>query len=343
MSAEQLMKLKPRLELVLELNGKPVIDRETIEILRGIRTLGSILRAARSLGVPYSRAWEKLAKAERELGVRLVEARRGGRERGGTRLTDAGELVLKLYEKYEHRLGRVAMRPSAQVAMPDLVVAGSHDPLLELVIGRVRVEYKLDVEVSWVGSAGGLAALMMGDADVAGVHLYDEERGVYNEPFIERYWLKGRVAIIASFYRELGLAYRPDKPIRDVSDLLTGEYRLANRNLGSGTRHMLDVLLKRCGLEPEKAEDVIPGYNTEYRTHTEVVEAVARGEADVCLTLRAAAETRGLYFKPLLWERYDVLALKERLSKRGVRALSEALSRSSLGLMVKRLPGYKLA
>ena len=58
-----LEKLRPRLALVLEIDGKPVVDRELAEILRAVRSLGSLLRASRSLGIPYSRVWDRIARA----------------------------------------------------------------------------------------------------------------------------------------------------------------------------------------------------------------------------------------------------------------------------------------
>ena len=339
-----LEELRPRLELILEADGKPVVDGELAEILRAIKSVGSLLRASRALGLPYSRVWDRIARAERELGTRLIEARRGGREKGGARLTEAGERVLELYEKYERALGaRPLARGLGEMPMPDLVVAGSHDLLLELLVGRIRVERRLDVEVSWIGSAGGLAALMLGDADVAGSHLYDEETGEYNEPFLDKYWLRRRVEFVGHYFRELGLAYRPDKPVRSIRDLLEGGYRLANRNPGSGTRHVLEIFLRREGVGVEEAARLIPGFDSEYRTHTDAVEAVARGEADVALTLRAVAKSRGLEFTSVLWERYDLIALKKSLGKSGVRALVEVLHSDSARELASRLPGYRLS
>ncbi len=336
-----LRKLKPRVLVVLELDGKVVVDEELADILRGIRSTGSLIKTARSLGKPYSRAWEKVARAERLLGLKLVEARRGGYKRGGTRLTKAGEEVLRIYEDYRERLGAHVSKKVLTGKMPDLVVIGSHDPLLELLVGRVKTKMGLDVEVSWVGSAGGLAALMTGDADIAGVHLYDEESGEYNEPFLDRYWLRGHVVLVKGYCRELGLVFRPEKPVKSIRDLLSGEYRLANRNLGSGTRHMLEVLLRREGVEPEEAAKVIPGYETEYRTHTEVAEAVARGDADVGLALRVVAEPRGLGFLSVAWERYDLVVSKNSLDKEGVKALLGLLSSPFLKELISRMPGYK--
>ena len=55
--------------------------------------------------------------------------------------------------------------------------------------------------VGIIGSAGGLANVMLGEADVAGVHLKDPETGVYNTPFLAKYWLDDKAVVIKGFKR----------------------------------------------------------------------------------------------------------------------------------------------
>jgi len=337
MNADLPLRLKPKVELFLEYGGKRLVDSELISILKAVRSTGSLLKASKVLSLPYSRVWERVTRAERELQIKLLEARRGGR--GGARLTDSGASLIKLYEEMERELGWKCGMLGASYQR-GLVIMGSHDPLLELVAARLRHRGEV-MRVSWIGSAGGLAALMIKSADVAGVHLYDKKTGKYNEPYFERYWLKGRVVRIAGYYRELGLAYRKDKPLKGLRDLLTGKYRLANRNVGSGTRVMLEALLSEEGVSADEASKRIPGFETEYTTHTEVVEAVASGSADAGLTVRAAAEAKGLGFLSLKWELYEIVALKESLRKDRVRRLLKALSSCEVGELMAFLPGYR--
>jgi molybdate transport system regulatory protein len=59
-------------------------------LLRAIESCGSLRSAADSLGISYRKAWGDLKKAERILGVRLIDRTRGGSAGGGMVLTDAG-------------------------------------------------------------------------------------------------------------------------------------------------------------------------------------------------------------------------------------------------------------
>ena len=66
-------------------------------LLCGIRDNGSLNKAAKNMGMAYSRAWSILKQAEKELGFSLVE-RNGAK---GSSLTDKGLQFLSLYEEME--------------------------------------------------------------------------------------------------------------------------------------------------------------------------------------------------------------------------------------------------
>jgi len=76
------------------------------------RLLGAVekersLRAASDvLGISYRKAWGDLKKAERVLGVRLVEKQRGGRAGGQTALTPEGKKWVAAYARLREDLER---------------------------------------------------------------------------------------------------------------------------------------------------------------------------------------------------------------------------------------------
>jgi len=66
-------------------------------LLQTIQTQGSLRAASDILGISYRKAWGDLRKAERALGVRLVEKQRGGKAGGRTALTGLGKKWVAAY------------------------------------------------------------------------------------------------------------------------------------------------------------------------------------------------------------------------------------------------------
>jgi len=342
-----LKKLRARGTLILEVDGVGVIDEDLAKLLLLIEKAGSILSASKVLRTAYSRSWEMIARAERVLKVDLIKPRRGGRRGGGARLTKNGKKILNRYlEEYQRMFGRRLNIEEAKVVAPELVYAGSNDLLLEHIFGLLRDRGVEHIEAAWRGSSGGLSLLMLGEADLAGIHLYDSSSSEYNVPFLQKYWLEERVALIRGYEREIGFASKTtfDDPI---GALIRGEIRLINRNLGSGTRIYLDYLVKerakQLGIGFRKASKNIKGYGNEVNTHLEVARAIAMGKADIGLTLRSTAERYGLEFKPLKWEKFDFAVAFDKLGKKPMKKFLEVLRSEELKEIASRLAGYRVS
>lgn len=192
-----------------------------------------------------------------------------------------------------------------------IIVSGSHDFLLSTSLGKMR-EHGASIELHWTGSAGGLACIVMGDCDLAGIHILDPETGEYNTRAFESLGLHGSGVLIRGYERAQGfLSRRPMSLEEIIRGLLSGELRLANRQAGSGTRILLDYLLSewagKLGVPPEEIPVRVRGYDTVYKTHLDVAEAVSRGDADVGLGLRHASNLYGLYYTHVRWEHYDLV------------------------------------
>jgi len=236
-------------------------------------------------------------------------------------------VILDEGEKVRVRLLTREFRP------PHLVIVGSHCLGLELLLKILREDYPwLVFKTVNVGSAGGLAALRRGEADIAGVHLLDEETGQYNIPFLERYGLGGRVALFRGYQRRQGFLVAKGNPkqFKGVQDLLRPDICMINRNPGSGTRILLDLHLRRLaeklGLSFEELTSKVKGYEVEARSHSAVASAIAQGRADVGLGIETIASQYGLDFIPLTLEQYDFAVRLESLSKPSVQAFLQTLS-----------------
>jgi molybdate transport system regulatory protein len=68
-----------------------------------IGELGSIRRAAASMGMSYRKAWLLVQKMQRTFDSPVVTAATGGVAGGGTQLTELGSTLLKIYRRVERR------------------------------------------------------------------------------------------------------------------------------------------------------------------------------------------------------------------------------------------------
>ena len=221
------------------------------------------------------------------------------------------------------------------------VIIGSHDMALELLCEQVRKHAQfeeMDLVCLPVGSLDGLIALRQGVAHLAGCHLLDPQSGEYNLPYARHFFPDEQVSLITLAHREQGLMLAPGNPhaVNGLSDLARPQIRYVNRNKGSGTRIWLDNQLKQLGLPTDR----ISGYELEVRTHTQVAETIARGQAGAGLGLRAAAQHYNLDFIPLFQERFDLVTLEAQFSNPQLLPLLEHLQSEDFRSSVAGLAGY---
>ncbi len=79
---------------------------EDAQFLEMIEQTGSIQRACGCVHMSYTRGWTRLRDMEREFGMKLTDRSVGGKEGGGTALTEEGRELLKAYRQYVHELLR---------------------------------------------------------------------------------------------------------------------------------------------------------------------------------------------------------------------------------------------
>lgn len=223
----------------------------------------------------------------------------------------------------------------------EMHIIGSHDIALD----RIVVGAGISAKIINVGSFGGLEAVRRGDADVAGIHMLDEETGTYNVPFVERHGVRNAV-LVGGYLREQVLMFPRGNPkgISGIRDLLRSDIIMVNRQRGTGTRMLLDSHLRKLageiGMTFDEVTRRIRGYWSEAKTHTAVAAAVAQGRADIGVGIRYAAEMYGLEYITIGWERYDFLVNLSSMDRPAMVRFLEYL-RNGAREIVEGLPGYR--
>jgi len=256
----------------------------------------------------------------------------------------AGEKTTRNYTEKFYRAGSQAMAVHLLVAPdagsnPMLVVLGSDDFALQLLADELNSDSSNgQVVASSVGSLDGLIALRQGLADVAGCHLFDAPSGDYNVPYLRHLFPDRALEVVTLTHREQGLMSRKggQRRVSTIGDLAEAHLRFVNRNRGSGTRVWLDTQLGVLGIDGA----AVDGYDVELTTHADVASAVASGQADVGLGIRAAAEQHELEFIPLFTERYDLVFDARRVGDADVSRLRERMESKGFRSRVDTLLGY---
>jgi molybdate-binding protein len=171
-------------------------------------------------------------------------------------------------------------------------------------------------------------------------HLPDRASGDFNVAQARRVLARtgGLVVTYASW--EQGFVVPPGNPkgLRGVADLARPEVRLVNRELGSGSRALIDELLAGARVPPS----ALSGYDRVVTSHLAVARAVGSGAADVGIGLRALAHACGLDFVPLADVRFDLVIPRDHLEHPAVAVLLEVLQSRALRTELAALPGYSV-
>ena len=223
-----------------------------------------------------------------------------------------------------------------------IVAIGSHDVSLDLLGSELRRKgTPVSLASANVGSLGGLMALSRGEAHLAGTHLLDEATGEYNLPFVKRH-LKGQDVVVVNLVRRIqGLIVQPGNPrsLTSLEDLARDSVTYVNRQHGSGTRVLLDYMLRQSGLPADR----VRGYEREEYTHLAVAAAVAGGRADAGMGVLSAARALKMDFVPLADEQYDLVIPRAHYESELLAPLLELVRSDEFRDAVLALGGYDVS
>jgi molybdate transport system regulatory protein len=114
---------KPHAHIRLDFSGTCSIGPGKIRLLEGIERSGSLSAAARALGMSYRRAWLLLHATNEGFQDPVVELSVGGKDGGGTRLTEFGKQLIADYRAFEAAVDALAVKSFAAVRLSDKSVA----------------------------------------------------------------------------------------------------------------------------------------------------------------------------------------------------------------------------
>jgi len=185
-------------------------------------------------------------------------------------------------------------------------IVGSHDLSLDIMRDLMKKAHpETDLLSTHTGSLSGILAVKKGVADLCTTHIYDDRENVYNIPVIERYLAGENVILLHIAKRQQGLVVQKGNPkgIAGIEDVGREDIKFINRQFGSGTRILIDLLLREKGIRKE----AIHGYEREESSHTAIGIMVRESVADAGVAIYAVAKLFSLDFIPLAEEEYDLV------------------------------------
>lgn len=218
-----------------------------------------------------------------------------------------------------------------------LVLAGSHDPLLDW---SVR-ESGSGLATLCQGSGDGAGRLLEGTAMLAGLHLIDPVSGHYNQP--QQLGLGGLRDLVILHWarRRQGLLLRPDSnlKIHALADLPRTNALVARRQPAAGADSLFRWLLERERIDWESLH-----FSTEISlSEDDLALAVREGEADTGLAVEAVARRHGLRFIPLHEEQFDLAMRRWSYFQPPVQQLMAFVQTTRFRERAAALGGYDIA
>jgi molybdate transport repressor ModE-like protein len=325
-------------------NGGPMdLDARLLPALEAIQSTGSVSQAAILLKVSYRFLWGLILRWGDLLGSPLALLERGR----GAKLTSFGDKLLWADKRMTARMSplldsmaselELELQPMLSRKTEVLRIHASHGFAVEA-LREELANSAAPVELKYVGSREALMSLADGKCDLAGFHV---PIGNLEARALKQFlpWLdQPGLVLIELAKRCQGLMTQIDNPkrIRRLKDLAKLDGRFVNRQPGSGTRVLFDLLLEQENIDGSK----ITGYNLVEYTHAAVAAFVASGMADVGFGIETGARRFGLHFIPVVTERYLFLCRRNALTRPEIQSALGIMQSDTFKGKVDELPGY---
>jgi molybdate transport repressor ModE-like protein len=324
-------------------SGQAVSLPVLLGLLEAVRSLGSISQAAASRGISYRHAWGLLREFNEQFGAELVHKSRGQ----GTVLSPLADKLIWADKRISARLSPMLDSLASELQQelasllderpPALRLTASHGFAVAALVNRLEQQDVL-VDLQYRNSTEAVIALARGECDLAGFHLpVGEHEGAAAAKYLA--WLDpARHMLIHLAFRMQGIFVAKGNPkdIRSLADLARSDVRFVNRQRGSGTRLLLELLLDSEGVAP----DAINGFDSAEFTHAAVAAYVASDMADASFGVETAARRFDLDFVPIIRERYFFACSREATAAPLVAAALAVMESDGFKDTLAALAGY---
>lgn len=300
--------------------AKPLDTAILLKLLLSIQKNGAIAQAARDVGLSYRYAWGLLREGEALFGEALMLTERGR----GTSLTPLAEKLVWADRRIHARLTplleslaselETELDKMAKLKLSKIRMSASHGFAVAALLLQM-IEAHLPIELNYRNSTDAVSALARRECDLAGFHV---PLGKFQAPAIAMYRHcldENNHCLIQLAIRTQGLFVPAGNPnqLLTLQDLSRPGVRFVNRQVGSGTRKLLELMLQDADIPSNS----INGFESAEFTHSAVAAYIASGMADVGFGVQTAATRFNLDFIPMVRERYffalPVAALDEPL------------------------------
>ncbi len=337
-------KIQLHYNLVPETKPAASLGNPFIALLSCVREQGSIAAAARQMGLSYRHVWGELKRWEADLGIELLHWGKGQ----SAQLTSFSEKLIWAERQTQARLApqidslRADLeRTFAQAFDPSfhlLTMYASHDDALPALRDHMG-QQGLHLDVRFCGSVDAIRALNEERCVIAGFHCLEQpKRSSVAAQSYRKLLERGKHKIIGFATREQGLVVRAGNPLglKSLQDVVTKKARFAQRSQGSGTRVLLAELMQQAKLSLADLQNTA----LEEPSHSAIAQAVASGEAQTGLAIKAAAHNLGLDFVPLAQENYWLVCLKSALESEPITHLRQFLETQDWQHKLAQISGY---
>jgi len=263
------------------------------------------------------------------------------------RLTPFGEKLIWADKRIGARLAPTLQSLSSELqselerallSVTDLLRVSASHGFAVATLHDVLLERGTPVELRYTTSEEAVRALAADQCDLAGFHA---PIGELEPAAIARYATAlgdGPLSIIHLATRSQGiiLPHGNPKGVATLADLTRRDIRFVNRQPGSGTRILLELLLGKAGIDPH----AIAGWSNAEFTHAAVAAYVGSGMADAGFGIETGARRFGLDFVPMATERYFFACRAARTGWGPLAAVLDILRSEEFRARVDLLPGY---
>lgn len=332
----------PEYHLQGEESEEKISITRVMHLLRVIENTKNMRQACLQEGISYRSGWNLVANLQNQLGALVIDSSPGR----GTNLTDLGQRLVWAQKRTEARLGPLLDSMSSEISediarstsrsQRVLRLYASHGFAIASLFEQLYQQH-IPIELSYRGSQEALESFHRQGCELAGFHV---PLGPLQEVLYQRvaHLLLGPIRLIQLATRRQGLMVARGNPknIWTIPDLVRTGVRFVNRQPGSGTRAILELLLKEQHITPQS----ILGFNNVELTHAAIGAYIASGKADVGLGVETGAKQFDLDFVPLLTERYFLVCQEELLKDPRFIPIYRSLQSPVFHAQVNQISGY---